>query len=68
MQIGIVKEETPNEFTLQTFVPGAPALTMKKSEVQARENAPSGMPAGMGDLLTRREIRDIIEYLASLRE
>jgi putative heme-binding domain-containing protein len=68
MQVGIVKEENATELTLQTFVPGAPPLMVKKTELQSRENAPSGMPAGMGDLLTRREIRDIIEFLATLRD
>ena len=68
MQLGIVKSETADELTLQAPVPGAPPVKVKKSEVQARENAPSGMTPGLGDLLTKREIRDVLEYLASLKE
>jgi len=68
MQLGIVKTETPDELTLQAPVPGIPPVKVKKAEVQSRENAPSGMTPGLGDLLTKREIRDVIEYLATLKE
>ncbi|MDQ3624661.1 MAG: HEAT repeat domain-containing protein, partial [Verrucomicrobiota bacterium] len=64
---GVVKSETADQFTLQMPVPDVPPVTIKKADVQARENGPSGMPPGMGDLLTRREIRDLMEYVASLK-
>ncbi|HEX8296808.1 MAG TPA: HEAT repeat domain-containing protein [Chthoniobacteraceae bacterium] len=67
MQIGIVKSETPADLTLQTPVPDAPLVTVKKADIKSRENAPSGMPAGFGEVLTRRELRDILEYVAKLK-
>ena len=67
MQMGVPREETATELTLQMTAPGLPPVTLKKNEIQARENGPSGMPPGMGELLTRRELRDILEYVASLK-
>ena len=66
-KVGIVKAETADTITVQMPVPGVPAETIKKAEVKARENAPSGMPPGMGELLTPRELRDIVEYVAGLK-
>jgi quinoprotein glucose dehydrogenase len=66
IKAGIVKEETGDHVTLQMPIPGAPSETVKKTEIKLRENAPSGMPPGMGEMLTKRELRDILEYVASL--
>jgi quinoprotein glucose dehydrogenase len=67
IQAGVVKAETDRELTLQMPVPDAPAIKVAKAEIKSRENAPSGMIPGLGDLLTKREIRDLVEYVASLR-
>lgn len=67
LQAGVIKSETDTELTLQMPVPGAPAIKVAKADIKARENAPSGMPPGLGDLLTKRELRDIVEYVASLK-
>jgi quinoprotein glucose dehydrogenase len=67
LKAGIVKSETADAVTIQMPVPGAPVETFKKSEVKARENAPSGMPPGMGELLAPRDLRDIVEYVAGLK-
>jgi hypothetical protein len=37
------------------------------ANITKRENAPSGMIPNLGDLLSRRELRDIIEYVSSLK-
>ena len=66
IKAGIVKEETAEHLTLQMPVPGALPERVKKADIHLRENAPSGMPPGMGELLTKRELRDILEYVASL--
>jgi quinoprotein glucose dehydrogenase len=68
MQLGIVKKEDADALTLQAPAPDAPPVTVKKSEIKARENGPSGMPPGLGELLTKRELRDLVEYVASLTE
>lgn len=47
---------------------GKPATTsVPKANVRQRDNAPSPMPPGMGELLSRSELRDVIEYLATRR-
>ena len=40
---------------------------IKKSEVTARERGLSGMPEGMGQLLTRQELRDLLQFLGGLK-
>jgi quinoprotein glucose dehydrogenase len=67
MQMGVPRGETADELTLQMPAPGVPAVKVKKAEIQSKESAPSGMPA-MGQLLTKREIRDILEYIATLKK
>jgi quinoprotein glucose dehydrogenase len=68
MQLGVVKKEDADALTLQVPAPDAPPVTVKKAEIKTRENAPSGMPSGLGELLTKRELRDLVEYVASLVE
>ena len=62
---GLLKKETATDFILEN--PGQPAITVKKADVKQRDNAPSGMLPNIADLITPRELRDIIEYLATLR-
>jgi len=68
IKAGIVKAETADTVTLQMPVPDAPAETVKKADIRTRENAPSGMPPGLGDMLSKRDLRDIVEYLTGLRD
>jgi quinoprotein glucose dehydrogenase len=68
IKAGIVKAETADTITLQMPVPDAPAETVKKADIKTRENAPSGMPPGLGDMLSKRDLRDIVEYLTGLRD
>jgi quinoprotein glucose dehydrogenase len=61
---GLLREETG---TTLVFEDGTGARqSIAKTDVTARVNAPSSMPP-MGLLLKPREVRDIIEYLATLR-
>ena len=62
---GLLKKETDGELVLEN--PGTPAQTVQKADIKQRDNAPSGMLPNIADLLTRRELRDIIEYVASLK-
>jgi quinoprotein glucose dehydrogenase len=68
IKMGIIKEETPDTVTVQMPVPGAVAETVKKADVKKRESAPSGMPPGFGELLSQRELRDIVEFVANLKQ
>ncbi len=60
---GILMEETEDELVLKTSE--AEPLHIEVSRVTERRNAPSSMPA-MGSILTTRELRDVVEFLANL--
>jgi len=65
IKAGVLKKETAVELTLQP--PGMALETLKKAEIKARDVAPSGMPPGSGEMLTKRELRDVLEYMANLK-
>lgn len=67
IQAGIVKAETDAELTLLMPIPGAQPVKVKKADIKLRENAPSGMPPGLGLVMSRREVRDVVQYLSTLR-
>jgi putative heme-binding domain-containing protein len=62
---GLVKSESKETLTLQ--IPGGPTESIPVANITKRENAPSGMIPNLGDLLSRRELRDIVEYVSSLK-
>jgi len=66
LQAGMITSEDAAQLVLQ--MPGTPSVSVKKADIKSRDAAPSGMPPGMGDLLTKREIRDLVEFLASLKD
>jgi putative heme-binding domain-containing protein len=55
-----------NEHEIQLKTNDAEPLKVAISRIKSRENAPSGMPP-MGSLMSKREIRDVVEYLSSLK-
>ena len=61
---GSVILETEQEIQLKTNE--AEPLRIAVSRIKSRENYPSSMPP-MGSMLSKREIRDVVEYLASLK-
>ncbi|MGS0526891.1 c-type cytochrome [Zobellia nedashkovskayae] len=62
---GILEAETDEEITLKTGE--AEPLDIHISRIEKRENIPSAMPP-MGRMISKRELRNLIEYLASLKE
>jgi hypothetical protein len=42
-------------------------VKIPKSEITARDRGVSGMPEGFGEILSRRELRDLVAYLSGLR-
>ena len=62
---GILSEETEKALILTTS--DAEPLKIPLSRIESRQNLPSGMPP-MGNLMSKREIRDMVEFLASLKE
>ncbi|MSU35732.1 MAG: c-type cytochrome [Pedosphaera sp.] len=62
---GVIKSETATELVLNSPEDGL--LTVKKADIKSRERGLSGMPAGFGELLTRQEIRNLLEFISSLK-
>lgn len=62
---GILEKEDPKRLVLRTT--NAEPLEILVARIAERKNMMSAMP-GMGNVLTKREIRDLIEYLADLKK
>lgn len=61
---GTVIKETESEIQLKTSE--AEPLKIATARIKSRENYPSSMPP-MGSLMSKREIRDVVEFLSSLK-
>lgn len=62
---GTVKEEDAERLLLAAGEDGD--LTLPQTAITKRERTLSAMPEGLHDLMSRRELRDLVEYLAGLR-
>ncbi len=62
---GTVKQETADWLELNS--PEEGFLNLRKAEIVERQRGPSGMPEGFGQSLSKRDLRDLVEYLASLK-
>lgn len=62
---GTLAKETGNELLVRQG--SKPDTLVRKSNITERKDAPSSMP-DMKQLLSRREIRDLVSYLATLKE
>ena len=60
---GIVKSEDSNELVLNSADAGL--VKIKKSNIEKRDGGLSGMPDGMGEILSKRDLRNLVEFLAS---
>jgi len=60
---GTMMSENSGSMTVKV---GAEEKSIAKKEIKATQMAPSSMPS-MGDLLSKREIRDLVSYLSTLR-
>jgi putative heme-binding domain-containing protein len=61
---GTLMSENEHELVLATS--DAEPTKVALSRIAKRENMPSSMPP-MGDILSKREIRDLVEYLAGMK-
>ncbi len=61
---GILMEESGSELILKTS--DAEPIEIAVSRISERRNLPSGMPP-MGNVLSKREIRDLVEFLSNLK-
>jgi quinoprotein glucose dehydrogenase len=66
MKSGILRGETAKEVKLIT-AEGA-IVTVKADQIEERKSGKSAMPEDVIKHLSRREMRDLVEYLASLKE
>jgi quinoprotein glucose dehydrogenase len=62
---GILRAETPDLLTINSPEDGL--VKVKKAEIIKREKGLSGMPAELANVLSKRDLRDLIEFLASLK-
>ena len=62
---GILEEETKDELILRTT--DAEPMEIALSRIAKRENSVSAMPP-MGKLITKRELRDLMEFLSNLKK
>ncbi|HEX3314252.1 MAG TPA: HEAT repeat domain-containing protein, partial [Gemmataceae bacterium] len=62
---GIVKGETKSGLRLMT--PDGKEQSIALEDIEARRTGPSAMPADLGTKMTRRDLRDLVAFLAELR-
>jgi quinoprotein glucose dehydrogenase len=62
---GVLNAESAHELVLKTSE--AEPLKVPVARIDKRENLPSSMPP-MGYILSKREIRDVVEFLATLKK
>ncbi len=65
IQSGILRRE--DDSVVQLMTPEGATVLISKSEIDERSSGQSGMPADIAKNLTRSEIRDLIEYLTTLK-
>lgn len=63
---GVVKEDTKKQLKIVT--PENKELVIPADDVESRRTGPSAMPDDLHKKLSHRELRDLVEFLASLRE
>lgn len=63
---GVVKEDTKKQIRLVTAE--NKELVIPADDIESRRTGPSAMPDDLHKKLSRRELRDLVEFLVSLRE
>jgi quinoprotein glucose dehydrogenase len=63
---GIVRHEDDHDLTLVSIDDGS-IINLKKSDIEMQVKSQSAMPEGMGGILSKRDIRNLIEFLATLK-
>lgn len=66
VQAGMVTAEDAAKITLKLPDATNSSLEIAKADIVKRDAAPSSMPEIYGQILTKAELRDVIEYLATL--
>jgi len=63
---GLLTSENDSEIVL-TPIGGGAKTVVKKSDVTQRTSAPSPMPEGLADVLGKRDLRNVVEYLSGMK-
>lgn len=63
---GLATSESAAELALKNPADGK-LQRVKKAAIKERMSLPSAMPPGLGEILTKRELRDLVQYLATLK-
>lgn len=62
---GVFKSENENELVIHSPEDGI--VKIAKAEIKTRARGNSGMVEGLGQILSKRDIRDLVEFLATLK-
>jgi quinoprotein glucose dehydrogenase len=62
---GLLKAETDSEIEINSPEDGL--LKLKKTDIKTRERGPSAMPEELRQILNKRDIRNLVEFLGSLK-
>jgi quinoprotein glucose dehydrogenase len=62
---GVLKSENDIELVINS--PDAGVVTVKKADIQSRQRALSPMPDGLAQMLSRQDLRNLIEFLSGLK-
>jgi quinoprotein glucose dehydrogenase len=63
---GMLKSEDATNLVVNTPEDGL--VTISKGDIQLRQKGLSPMPEGLGQILSRRDLRDLVEYVQSLQK
>ena len=66
MIAGLLSAEDATDVTIASVADGK-KQKVKKAQIKERMKVPSAMPPGLGEVLGKRALRDVIEYLATLK-
>jgi quinoprotein glucose dehydrogenase len=62
---GVLKSETADELIINSPEDGL--VTVKKNEIKTRTRGLSPMPEGMGQILSKQDLRNLVEFLSGLK-
>jgi quinoprotein glucose dehydrogenase len=60
---GVVKSENDTQLVVNSPEDGL--LTLKKADIQKRDRGLSAMPEGMAEMLSKQDLRNLVEFLAT---
>ncbi|HKI72238.1 MAG TPA: PVC-type heme-binding CxxCH protein [Verrucomicrobiae bacterium] len=62
---GVLKSETADGLVINSPEDGL--VTVKKNEIKSRDKGLSPMPEGMGQILSKQDLRNLVEFLSGLK-